>query len=144
VTPDKVELKRVIYAQELALMDAARQQVAAARADVTRQQWALARISPQAAFNNYRQQLDTLVNRAGRTVQHYLSLQQERVKTLSARLDTLDPQATLARGYAIVQKEQLVVTQTAQVSQDDEIVVKVSDGEFGAKVSPKVRLHPET
>lgn len=144
VTPDKVELKRVIYAQELALMDAARQQVATARADVTRQQWALARISPQAALNNYRQQLDTLVSRAGRTVQHYLSLQQERVKTLSARLDTLDPQATLARGYAIVQKEQLVVTQTAQVSQDDEIVVKVSDGEFGAKVSPKARLHPET
>jgi exodeoxyribonuclease VII large subunit len=144
VTPDKVELKRVIYAQQLALLDAARQQVAVARADVTRQQWALARISPQATLNNYRQQLDTLVNRAGRTLQHYLSLQQERVKTLSARLETLNPQATLARGYAIVQKGQLVVTQTGQVSQGDEIVVKVRDGEFGAVVSPKGKLRPKT
>lgn len=144
VTPDKVELKRVIYAQQLALLDAARQQVASARADVTRQQWALSRISPQATLNNYRQRLDTLVSRAGRTVQHYLSLQQERVKTLAARLDTLNPQATLARGYAIVQKGQEVVLQTNQVNPGDEIVVKVSDGEFGATVSPKARLHTET
>jgi exodeoxyribonuclease VII large subunit len=144
VTPDKVELKRVIYAQQLALLDAARQQVAAARADVTRQQWALARISPQATLNNYRQSLDTLVNRADRTLQHYLSLQRERVKTLSARLETLNPQATLARGYSIVQKGQLVVTRTGQVSQGDEIVVKVKDGAFEAVVSPKGKIRSET
>lgn len=133
-TPDKVELKRVIYAQQLALIDAAQQQVASARTDVTRQQWALAGISPQAALNNYRQRLDTLVSQAGRTLQHYLSLKHERVKTLVARLETLNPQATLARGYAIVQKGQEVVFQTSQVNPGDEIVVKVRDGEFGAAV----------
>jgi len=64
---------------------------------------------PRPPSNNYRQRLDTLVNRADRTLQHYLSLQQERVKTLSARLETLNPQATLARGYAIVQKGSLLL-----------------------------------
>ena len=133
-TPDKVELKRVIYNQQLALTDAAQQGLAAVRADVTRQQWVLARVSPQATLDNYRQRLDNSISRSGRTLQHTLSRQQERVKTLSARLETLNPQATLARGYAIVQKGQLVVTRTDQVSPGDGIVVKISDGEFEATV----------
>jgi exodeoxyribonuclease VII large subunit len=133
-TPDKLELKRVIYAQQLALLDAAQQQVVSARSDVARQQWALARISPQASLNDYRQRLDTLVSQAARTLQHTLLLQQERLNTFSARLETLNPQATLARGYAIVQKGPEVIQHTGQVNAGDEIVVKVRDGEFDAVV----------
>ncbi len=133
-TPDKTELKRLVDGLQLALTDAARQQVATVRAEVRQQQWALERVSPQASLNNYRQRLDTLVSQAGRTLHHYLSLQQVGVKTLAARLETLNPQATLARGYAIVQKGQTVITHTSQVSPGDGIVVKVSDGEFEADV----------
>lgn len=133
-TPDKTELKRLVDGLQLALTDAARQQVATVRAEVRQQQWALERVSPQASLNNYRQRLDTLVSQAGRTLRHYLSLQQVGVKTLAARLETLNPQATLARGYAIVQKGQTVITHTSQVSPGDGIVVKVSDGEFEADV----------
>jgi exodeoxyribonuclease VII large subunit len=132
--PDKFELKRVIYYQQLALTEAAQDRLTTSRAEVSRQQWALTRLSPQTTLNNYRQRLDTLLGRAGRTITHSLSLQRERVKTLAARLETLNPQATLARGYAIVQKGQVVVSHTGQVSQGDEIVVKVSDGEFEATV----------
>ncbi|HXV99109.1 MAG TPA: exodeoxyribonuclease VII large subunit [Anaerolineae bacterium] len=139
-TPDKIELKRLVYSQQLALNESAQQEVAAARANLQRWQWALERVSPQAALNNYRQRLDILVSNASRTLQHTLSLRQEQVKTLTARLATLNPQATLARGYAIVQKGPLVVTQTGQVSPGDNLTVKVSDGEFEAAVretSPK-------
>jgi exodeoxyribonuclease VII large subunit len=135
--PDKFELKRVIYYQQLALTEAAQDRLTTSRAEVSRQQWALTRLSPQTTLNNYRQRLDTLLGRAGRTITHSLSLQRERVKTLAARLETLNPQATLARGYAIVQKGQVVVSHTGQVSQGDEIVVKVSDGEFEATVREK-------
>ncbi|MFN8458509.1 MAG: exodeoxyribonuclease VII large subunit [Anaerolineae bacterium] len=69
-----------------------------------------------------------------RTLRHHLALQQERVNTLTARLETLNPQATLARGYAIVQKGQTVITHTGQASPGDEVVVQVSDGQFGATV----------
>ena len=81
-----------------------------------------------------RQRVDVLVNRAGLTLQHHLSLQQERVKTLAAQLGAFNPQATLARGYAIVKKGQIIVTRTGQVSQGDEIVIQVRDGKFGATV----------
>ena len=133
-TPDKIELKRLVYSQQLALSEGAQQEVAAARANLQRWQWALERVSPQAALNNYRQRLDILVSNASRTLQHTLSLRQEQVKTLTARLATLNPQATLARGYAIVQKGSIVVTQTGQVNPGDNITVKVSDGEFEAAV----------
>jgi exodeoxyribonuclease VII large subunit len=140
ITPDSAELKRDILNQQLALTDATHQWLTAARADLNRQQWALERVSPQASLNNYRQRLDTLVGQAGRTWQYHLSLQQERVKTLSARLETLNPQATLVRGYAIVQKGPQVITQAGQVSQGDGIVVKVSDGKFGATVRDTEKL----
>jgi exodeoxyribonuclease VII large subunit len=134
VTPDKVELKRWVYQQQLALLENAQQVILAARGQVQSQVWALARLSPQATINNQRQRLDTLTSGMQRLLHHQLSLQRERVNTLTGRLETLNPQATLARGYAIVQKGQAVITQTGQVSQGDELVVTVSNGEFGAVV----------
>jgi exodeoxyribonuclease VII large subunit len=133
-TPDRSELHRLLHSHQLALLDAARQVVSAARLNLQNQQWALERLSPQVHVNNYRQRIDTLVSRSQQTLQHYLSLQRERTKTLTSQLETLNPQATLARGYAIVQKGQTVVTQTGQVSRGDDIVVTVSDGDFEATV----------
>jgi exodeoxyribonuclease VII large subunit len=133
-TPDRFELKRSVYDHQLALVDSAQEWIAAARTGLQSQQRVLARLSPQAAINNYRQRIDAWLNGAQRTVQHQLSLQRERVKTLAARLETLNPQATLNRGYAIVQKDQTVVRQASQVSRGDKVAIKVSDGEFEATV----------
>ena len=133
-TPDRAELSRLILSHQLALADAAEQAVTSARNQVNNMAWALARLSPQSRLNNYRQQIDTLANRADRTLAHLISLQRERVNNLAAQLDTLNPQATLSRGYAIVQKDHTVVTQTGQVSQGDDISIQVSDGEFKAVV----------
>ena len=133
-TPDRLELERLLRSHQFALAEAARQVVSTARANLQARQWALERLSPQVYINNYRQRVDTLANQAHQTLQHYLSLQQARVKTLASQLETLNPLATLTRGYAIVQKGQTVITQTGQVGQGDDIRVKVSDGEFGATV----------
>lgn len=129
-TPDRLELKRTLYEQQLALAGAVQEQINSARREVRQQEWALARVSPQAALDNYRQRVDSLAARSGRSLQHQLALQQERVKTLLARLETLNPHQTLARGYAIVQKGPLVITQTDQVNPGDALMVKVKDGEF--------------
>ncbi len=134
-TPDRAELARLVLSQQTALVEATGQMVASARSRLKNSEWALARLSPQAQLDNFRQQVDTLLGRADRTVQHFLSLQRERLKTLAAQLATLNPTATLTRGYAIVQKGQTVVSETGQVELGDEIVVQVSDGQFGATVS---------
>lgn len=136
-TPDRAELVRLVVSQQVALVAAARQIALAARRRVQNMAWALARLSPQAQLDNARQQVDGLVGRTERTLQHLLSLQRERLNSLTAQLATLNPPATLTRGYAIVQKGPMVVGQTGQVAPGDEILVQVSDGQFGATVSEK-------
>ena len=55
---------------------------------------------------------------------------------LEARLAALSPQATLARGYAIVRRTETgeLVRRVAQVGGGDALSVRVGDGEFGAVV----------
>ncbi len=135
VSPDKSELEQKLSAYQFTLVDQVKQAAADARTNLQRLEWALKRLSPQVYINNYRQHIDTLADSASRTLQYYLALQRQRVDTLTSQLETLDPHATLTRGYAIAQKEQSVVTKTDQVGQGDAITIKVSDGEFGATVN---------
>jgi exodeoxyribonuclease VII large subunit len=135
VSPDKFELKRLLSDHQLTLVEHTQRVIAAARGNLQQQQWTLERLSPQVYINNYRQRIDTLVSNANQTLRHQLALQRQRIQALDSQLETLNPYATLTRGYAIVQKGQTVITQPDQVSQGDEILIKVSDGEFGATVS---------
>ncbi|MBI5948063.1 MAG: exodeoxyribonuclease VII large subunit [Chloroflexi bacterium] len=60
-----------------------------------------------------------------------------RFATVSARLAGLDPMATLARGFAIVQdaKTRRVVSSTRKLKAGDRLSVSVTDGAFWAEVS---------
>ena len=135
VTPDRVELNRLLSAHQVALVDGARAILTNARAELQHKRWVLERLSPQTTLNNNRQRIDTLINRAGQSLQHCLSLRRAEVNALAARLATLNPEATLARGYAIVRKGRAVVSRTGQVRPGDDLLIQVSDGEFGAMVS---------
>ena len=62
-----------------------------------------------------------------------------RFEQVAARLAALDPMATLARGFAIVQKEgssrKPVVNSTRKVKPGDRLSIAVADGAFWAEVS---------
>ena len=136
VSPDRRELEQTLVGQEIALTEAVGYILRQARTDLRHQLWALERLSPQSQINNYRQQIDGLIQRATQILRHRVDLRREQVENLAARLETLNPYSTLRRGYAIVQKNNRVVHQKQQVDQGDEIVIKVSDGEFAAVVQP--------
>ncbi len=140
VTPDRAELKRLLSGYQAALVDGARAIVNSARADLQHRSWALERLSPQTTLNNNRQRIDTFINRVERTWQHRLSLRRAEVYALAGRLETLNPAATLNRGYAIVRKGRTVVSRTGQVDPGDDLLIQVSDGEFGAQVSEEKEL----
>ena len=55
------------------------------------------------------------------------------VKVLSS-LDALSPLKTLTRGYSIVEKEGNIVRKKEELKQDDDIVIRLSDGKITAKV----------
>jgi exodeoxyribonuclease VII large subunit len=74
-----------------------------------------------------------LSRRAHASLFHHLQLQSAHVGGMQRRLEALNPNAVLARGYAVVTRidDNNVVTRVAQAS--DQMNVRVSDGEFAVK-----------
>ncbi len=87
-------------------------------------------VSPERRIRSEYQQLDELSRRADSSLFHRIKLQSSMITGLSKRLHSLNPEAVLSRGYAIItQKDD--GTLVSKVSQArGEMKVRVSDGEF--------------
>lgn len=89
----------------------------------------LRRNHPRRRLDAARQTVDELDRRASRALERWLVLAQTRLQGLQARLSTLSPQATLARGYAIAQRAGgQVVTDPAQVQAGEQLQLTVRAG----------------
>ncbi len=91
--------------------------------------------SPLQRVLNERQRLDELERVENASVAHRLELSGTRLRGLQNRLVALSPQAVLERGYAVVTKNDRVVSSRAQVSEGDPLRIRVRDGDFDARVS---------
>lgn len=87
-------------------------------------------VSPDRRIQSERQRVDELSRRAYSSLFHYIQLQSTHVKGMQRRLEALNPNAVLARGYAVVTRKDdgSVVSRVSQASA--EMKVRVSDGEF--------------
>lgn len=98
----------------------------------------LERHSPIANIIRDRQRLDDYSVRGERALQQRARLLRSLLNGAQARLAALNPAAVLERGYAVVSKQDgSVVRQASQVKQGEELKIKVSDGQFGARVDGK-------
>lgn len=95
--------------------------------------------SPEARLRTDRQRLDDLSHRAWVAAVHSLQLRQAHLVGLDQRLSALSPLAVLGRGFAVVSHpDGQVVRSIKQVLPEDELNVRVSDGQFHAKVKDKI------
>ena len=95
----------------------------------------LQHLSPATSYDRWRQQLDWMIGRLDRAEANHLDQIEAQLEGLSGRLAAVDPQATLARGYAIVSREdKKLVQRVGDVQSGDSLVIRVQDGEFGAEV----------
>jgi exodeoxyribonuclease VII large subunit len=87
-------------------------------------------VSPDRRIQSERQRVDELTRRAHSSLFHHLQLQVAHVKGMQRRLEALNPNAVLARGYAVVTRKDdgSVVSRVEQAG--EEMNVRVSDGEF--------------
>ncbi|MCX7838951.1 MAG: exodeoxyribonuclease VII large subunit, partial [Anaerolineae bacterium] len=95
---------------------------------------ALERNSPQARLANNRQRVDDLTRRLDARIHQLIALRREKLNGARRHLAALNPEATLARGYAIVRDKHTghVIKSVSQVQPRTEIRVRVRDGEFDA------------
>jgi exodeoxyribonuclease VII large subunit len=95
----------------------------------------LQRVSPLQRIRSDRQRLDEAVLRGSSRIAHRLTVERTRLIGQAQKLDTLNPNAVLARGFAVVSgPDGRVVRRTGDVKSGDEIQVQVSDGKFEATV----------
>ncbi len=87
-------------------------------------------VSPERRIQSDTQTLDELSRRAYSALTHRIQLQSRHVDGISKRLQSLNPEGILSRGYAIITRKEdgKVVTQVSQAQ--GEMKVRVSDGEF--------------
>jgi len=87
-------------------------------------------VSPERRIQSEFQRLDEFSRRAFSALNHRIQLQSRHVDGVSKRLLSLNPEAVLARGYAIVTRNDdgVVVSKVSQARSG--MKVRVSDGEF--------------
>jgi len=134
--PDQETLRAQIAQQREALTQAMCRRVASSRAQVDHAQALLSRVSPRIWLERRRQELDQIEQQI--LVTQARRLERWRGLLLSTQwcLQTLNPEATLKRGYAIVAQRETgaIVTRTAQITAGDHINIHVSDGHFAGTV----------
>ncbi len=134
-TPDRLDLLAALNDQNQRLVRAALGQTAAQRWQLSELHNRLLRQTPITRIQNDRQRLDEFVHRAELALGHQMKLQASQFLGLQRRLEALNPLAILQRGYAVVsQADGSLVRSVSQVRVDDPLKVRVSDGEFDARV----------
>jgi len=132
--PDARELRGNVTSAEQRLAQLAQEKISVARAQLAQFAYALERHSPQARLENDRQRIDEMTRRITARALQLVALKRETLNGATRQLATLNPAATLARGYAIVREKKngRVIKNKSQVAGRKEILVRVSDGEFEA------------
>jgi exodeoxyribonuclease VII large subunit len=135
VVPDRADVARRVEGLALALHGWTAGQVnqgrAAAAALIQRLGWVQPDPSP------LRERLAGMVLAAEVAMERATAGRGERLSSFVAQLRSLDPQRTLARGYAVVLKreDKQVVRSVGEVQGRDRLRVHVQDGSFPAEVS---------
>lgn len=82
-----------------------------------------------------KQQLDNLQQRLQRSLQQQLREQRQRLQHLAERSQLASPLAILARGYAIIENEQGVISDVRQITVGERITARVAHGQLVATVT---------
>ena len=75
------------------------------------------------------QRVDEVERRLHQIVGQRFAMQRQRAQSLKKRVQSLDPELVLKRGYTIVYRNQRIVPAVAHLSEKDQITVKFRDGQ---------------
>ena len=133
VAPDSAEWARRLAEQQSGVLRAARFKVSVCRMGLEQRGKLLK--SPQMRIDERRMRLDSFTLRLYGAAARKTAYDKSRLETLSAKLAALDPEAVLARGYALVYDGEGNLLRDAEWAKAGMPVrVKLSKGSFDARV----------
>lgn len=133
VLPDQADLKATIGSHRRYLNASMGGRIAASAREIDTLRSRLHRGLPD--FDTMRLRIDDLMRTTSAHARGTMQVAGERLNGMSARLASMNPKHTLIRGYAIVQRGSLIVTDPSQVNQGDPVEVTVARGRFQAIVA---------
>ncbi len=137
-TPDITDLEAALLQARMRLLRATMQQTRVRRDRVDSLLRTLQLLSPAARLTGARQRVDDLVLRLEGVVGHRLDAARRDVSGLSARLEGLNPDAVLTRGYAIIRRRDTreVLVSASAVTPGVALSLQFRDGEAPATGGP--------
>lgn len=94
---------------------------------------------PESILDSFCQRLDDSSAALLSGLEETLSKKKHAFEGSCARLEALSPLAVLARGYAVLQKDETTVKSVNDVATGDRLTIRVSDGSFTADVTESRR-----
>ncbi|WP_029215514.1 exodeoxyribonuclease VII large subunit [Kallotenue papyrolyticum] len=135
-TPHRRELQQALQGLAQTLTAAMQRRLAHARGELEHAARHLQRLSPAAHLAHERAALHSQHARLMRATHATLQLARLRLETLRLRLEALNPQATLARGYAIVQRSDgRLALDPAELADGERLTITLRDGRLTARVT---------
>jgi exodeoxyribonuclease VII large subunit len=92
---------------------------------------------PQDKIDYYKEKLDLIDGSLNRNIQHVYEYKVGRFDALKNALNALSPLLLMDKGYAMIKKDQHVLTTIDDVHMDDDIEIELQDGYIYTKVKGK-------
>ena len=89
---------------------------------------------PMSLFERKEQKLDTLIDKLNKEITIILDKHDIKLKHIISSLQVLNPLNTLNRGYAIIRKDNKVISSVGKIKKDDEVIINLKDGIITSKV----------
>lgn len=91
--------------------------------------------NPLSLYEIKEQKLDQLIDKINVLYKNIIDRNDLKLTNLIRHIESLNPISTLKRGYAIVKKDQKVVTKASSLNPDDEIIISMEKYEILSKVT---------
>ena len=139
-TPNQVDLQVSLREINRDLTHSTKNFLMEQRGRLERQQDRLLFRTPLTQIHRDQQRLDELNYRAGRALAHTVEIHQTHLSGLELRINSLNPNAILERGYSLVtHPDGSLISSINQVQTNDDLQVQVSDGSFPVRVQDTPR-----
>ena len=132
--PETGTMKGVIAGYESALADGLKRLVAEKKHELLIREAKLKNYIPSAEISVRRERTISYEKRLNDAVKAYLDKRRMLVAAKAAELDSLSPLKIMTRGYSLVYKDDRLVRNAAELSADDKVTLKFSDGETQAVI----------
>lgn len=136
--PNIEDWQREIFARQQELTALMQDQLDTLSSQFTHTLRDLQRANPLSLVDRRRQQLDETTERLQVRMKHLLALHGARLGGTAAQLHSLSPLLTIARGYAVVRRDddQTVISSIQQTQPGMKLTIQLQDGQIPVEVRP--------